>query len=63
MGVRYLEAYGDSKLIINQIKGEYEVCHGDLVPYYHAIIKMASHLMAFTSAMCPDPRKLTPWLH
>ena len=23
MGVRYLEAYGDSKLIINQVKGEY----------------------------------------
>ena len=25
IGVRYLKAYGDSKLIINQIKGEYEV--------------------------------------
>ena len=25
MGVRCLEAYGDSKLIINQVKGEYEV--------------------------------------
>ena len=34
MGVRYLEAYGDSKLIINQVKGEYEVRHRDLVPYY-----------------------------
>ena len=33
MGVRYLEAYGDSKLIINQVKGEYEVRHEDLVPY------------------------------
>jgi len=42
MGVRYLEAYGDSKLIINQVKGEYEVRHRDLVPYYHAIIKMAN---------------------
>jgi len=29
MGVRYLEAYGDSKLIINQVKGEYEVRHED----------------------------------
>ena len=27
MGVRYLEAYGNSKLIINQVKGEYEVRH------------------------------------
>ena len=25
MGVKYLKAYDDSKLIINQIKGEYEV--------------------------------------
>ena len=38
IGVRYLEAYGDSELIINQVKGEYEVCHGDLVPYYHAAV-------------------------
>jgi len=37
-----LEAYGDSKLIINQVKGEYQVHHGDLVPYYHAVIKVAN---------------------
>ena len=42
MGVHYLEAYCDSKLIIIQVKGEYEVRHKDLVPYYHAIIKMAN---------------------
>jgi len=47
MGVRYLEAYGDSKLIINQIKGEYEVRHGDLVPYYHAVIKTANLFEGF----------------
>jgi len=38
MGVQYLEAYGDSKLIISQVKGEYEVRHEDLKPYYHAAI-------------------------
>jgi len=27
MGVKYLEAYGDSKLIINHVKREYEVRH------------------------------------
>jgi len=42
MGVRYLEAYGDSKMIVNQVKGEYEVRHEDLVPYYHAVIKIAN---------------------
>jgi len=42
MGVRYLEAYGESKLIVNQVKGKYEVRHEDLVPYYHAVIKIAN---------------------
>ena len=41
MGVWYLEAYGDSKLIINQFKREYEVRHKDLIPYHHAAIKLA----------------------
>jgi len=47
MGVRYLEAYGDSKLIINQVKSEYEVRHEDLVPYHHAVIKMANLFNGF----------------
>jgi len=42
MGVRYLEAYGDPKLIVNQVKGEYEVRHEYLVPYYRVVIKMAN---------------------
>ena len=42
MRVRYLEAYGDLKLIVNQVKGEYEVRHENLVPYHHAVIKMAN---------------------
>ena len=33
IGVKNLEAYGDSKLIVNQVRGEYEVRHEDLVPY------------------------------
>ena len=47
MGGRYLEAYDDSKLIINQVKGEYEVRHKDLVPYYHAVIEMANLFDSF----------------
>ena len=42
MGVRYLEAYGDSKLIINQVKGEYKIRYEDLVPYHYAVIEMAN---------------------
>ena len=50
MGVCYLETYGDSKLIINQVKGEYEVRHKDLVPYYHAVIEMANLFDGFYNA-------------
>jgi len=42
VGVSYLEAYGDSRLIVNQVKGEHEVRHEDLVLYYHAVIKVAN---------------------
>ena len=41
IGVKNLEAHGDSKLIVNQVHGEYEVRHGDLIPYYNATIHMA----------------------
>jgi len=65
MGVRYLKDYGDSKLIVNQIKGEYEVRHEDLVPYYHAVIKMANSFDGFYIDHCADPKILRPtlWLH
>jgi len=36
IGIKNLEAYGDSKLIVNQVRGEYEVRHEDLVPYHNA---------------------------
>ena len=38
IGVKNLEAYGDSKLIVNQVRGEYEVRHEYLVPYYDITI-------------------------
>jgi len=38
MGVQYLEAYDDSKLIVNQIKGEYEIHQEDLIPYHRVAI-------------------------
>ena len=41
IGVRYLKAYSDSKLIVNQVRGEYEIRHEDLVSYQNATINMA----------------------
>ena len=47
IGVKKLEAYGDSKLIINQVRREYEVRHEDLVPYYIANIYMFERFKNF----------------
>ena len=47
IGVKNLEAYGDSKLIVNQVHGEYKVRHEDLVPYYNATIYMAESIRNF----------------
>ena len=33
--------------IINQVKGEYEVRHEDLVPYYHTVIELANLFEGF----------------
>jgi len=47
MGVQYFEVYDDSKLIVNQIKGEFEARHEDLIPYHHATIKLADSFDGF----------------
>ena len=47
IGVKNLEAYSDCKLIVNQVRGEYEVRHEDLVPYYNATVHMAGKFINF----------------
>ena len=47
IGIKNLEAYGDSKLIVNQVHWEYKVIHGDLVPYHNATIYMAEKFKNF----------------
>ena len=42
-----LEAYDDSKLIINHVHGEYEVRYEDSVPYHNATIDMAEKFKDF----------------
>jgi len=34
-------------LIINQLKGEYEVRHEDLLPYHHAVIQLTATFEVF----------------
>jgi len=47
IGVKNLEACGDSKLTINQIREKYEVWHKDFVPYHNATIIMAEKFENF----------------
>ena len=46
-GIKHLEAYNDSKLIVNQVRREYEVVYEDLVPYHNATINMAEKFRSF----------------
>jgi len=47
IGVKHLKAYGDSKLIVYQVREEYEVRHKDLVPYHNTTINMAKGFKNF----------------
>jgi len=47
ISVKNLEAYGDSKLIVNQVRGKYEVRHEDLISYHKAAVYMAERLKNF----------------
>jgi ribonuclease HI len=47
IGVKHLEEYGDSKLIINQVRGEYEVRHEDLIHYHKATVNLAENFKIF----------------
>ena len=51
IGVKNLESYGDSKFIVNQVRGEYKVQHEDLVPYHNVTIDMARSLKTSTLTM------------
>ena len=33
--IKYLDVFGDSALVVNQIKGEWETNQPDLIPYRH----------------------------
>ncbi|XP_020271941.1 uncharacterized protein LOC109847107 [Asparagus officinalis] len=53
LNIRYLEAYGDSQLIVNQVRGEYEVRNEDLIPYYSAVLEQARKFEGFFIGYIP----------
>ena len=48
IGVKHLEVYDDSKLIMNQVRGGYEVRYEDLVPYHNVTINRAEKFRCST---------------
>ncbi|XP_074299474.1 uncharacterized protein LOC141630583 [Silene latifolia] len=44
IGVRDMEIYGDSKLVVNQVLGEYEVKKEDLIPYHQQALQLLNQL-------------------
>jgi len=57
--VMHLEAYGDSKLIVNQVKKKYEVRHEDLVSYHNMNIDMAEGFKKLLHQSCTSPTECT----
>src|SRR3954471_3343435 len=47
LGVRNLQAYDDSELIVNQLRREYEVRSDDLIPYFNSALQMAKQFEGF----------------
>ena len=47
IGIKHLEAYGDSKLIVNQVHKECEIWHEDLVPYHKRNLNLAEKFKSF----------------
>src|SRR3954465_5251977 len=47
LGVRNLQAYGEPELIVNQLRGEYEVKSNDLIPYFNSALQMAEQFEGF----------------
>jgi ribonuclease HI len=47
LGVRHLEAYGDSKLAVNQVREEVEVRNVDLIPHHEAAVQLADTFEGF----------------
>src|SRR3954471_693363 len=51
--VRNLQAYGDSELIVNQLRGEYEVRSNDLISYFNSTLQMAEQFEGFYIGYVP----------
>ena len=43
LGIKYLIVFGDSALVISQIKGEWDTKHPNLIPYKEYVLTLLPH--------------------
>lgn len=58
MGIKYLKNYNDSKLMINQVKGEHKVRNKYLIPYHQATKAWAKMFKVFYITTYHEKKKI-----
>ena len=59
--IKFLSVFGDSALVINQIKGEWDTEHPNLIPYKEYVLTLIPHFeevpqtLASTETVTEDP--------
>ena len=48
MRIKFLDVYGDSALVISQIKGEWDTKHPNLIPYKECVLTLIPHFTEIT---------------
>ena len=53
MKIKFLNVYGDSALVISQIKGEWYMKHPNLIPYWEHVLMLISYFKEITFEHIP----------
>ena len=53
LGIKFLSVYGDSTLVINQVKGEWDMKHQNLIPYGEHVLTMIPYFEEITFEHIP----------
>ena len=49
LGIKSLSVFGDSTLVISQIKGEWDTKHPNLIPYKEHVLTLIPHFEEITA--------------
>ena len=54
--IKFLSVFGDSSLVISQIKGEWDTKHPNLIPYKEYVLTLLPHFEEITFELSPGRR-------